>query len=112
MDRGERLHSVGETHQTGYLLNVSETGSFLHTKFELPTGAMIRLKFALPGTDRLIDLKGIAKWSTSEIAKKTLFGGYGIMFTSVSDADLEVLRDFISNEAKKIGLHNEEPKGG
>ena len=105
-------YSVGEEHQTGYLLNVSETGAFLHTKYELPPGAVIRLKFALPGTDRLIDVKGLAKWGTSEVAKKTLFGGYGIMFTSVSDADLEVLRGFISSESRKIGLHDEEPKGG
>ena len=105
-------YSVGEQHQTGYLLNVSETGAFLHTKYGLPAGAVIRLKFALPGTDRLIDVKGLAKWATSEVAKKTFFGGYGIMFTSVTDADLDALRDFIYTEAKKIGLDSEEPKGG
>ena len=103
-------YSVGESHQTGYLLNVSETGAFLHTKYELPTGAVIRLKFSLCGTDRLFDVKGVAKWSTSEVAKKTLFGGYGIMFTSVSDTDLDLLRAFISSESKKIGLNDEEPK--
>ncbi len=104
--------SVGDTKQTGYMLNISETGAFLHTKAELPTGAMLHLKFSLPGTDHLIDVKGVAKWSTSEVANKTLFGGYGIMFTSVSDADLEVIKGFVARELKKIGLHNEVPDRG
>ncbi|MDP2688675.1 MAG: response regulator [Deltaproteobacteria bacterium] len=104
--------TVGEARQTGYLLNISETGAFLHTKTDLPTGAMIRLKFSLPGFEKVIDVKGLAKWSTSEVASRTLFGGYGIMFTSVSDADLGIIRDFIAKESKKIGIDDEVSKGG
>ncbi|MFQ5736066.1 MAG: response regulator [Thermodesulfobacteriota bacterium] len=104
--------TAGETSQTGYMLNLSESGAFLHTKAKLPAGAMLRMRFSLPGVDKVIELKGIAKWSTNEVAGKALFGGYGIMFTSVSDADLDLIKAFIAREAKKIGIGNEITRGG
>ena len=93
---------LGDRARTGFLLNLSETGAFLHTKADLLTGAMLRLKFTIPGADRVIDLKCIIKWSTSEVASKTLFGGYGLMYTSVTDADQEMLKTFIANESRKL----------
>jgi len=94
--------TLGDITRTGFLLNLSETGAFLHTKADLLTGAMLRLKFTLPGADRVIDLKCIIKWSTSEVASKTLFGGYGLMYTSVTDEDQEILKTFIANESRKL----------
>ncbi|MBI2412541.1 MAG: response regulator [Deltaproteobacteria bacterium] len=93
---------LGDLARTGFLLNISESGAFLHTKAELLTGAMLRLKFSIPNAGKVIDLKCIIKWSTSEVASKTLFGGYGLMYTSVTDEDQEILRDFIANESRKL----------
>ncbi|MBI5492992.1 MAG: response regulator [Deltaproteobacteria bacterium] len=98
---------IGDLSRTGFLLNLSETGTFLHTKEDLLTGAMLRLKFTLPGGDKLIEAKGIVKWSTAEVASKTLFGGYGIMFTTVSDEDGRLLKEFIASETKRLGLQHD-----
>lgn len=98
---------LGDITRTGFLLNVSETGTFLHTKSELLTGALLKLRFSLPGSERLLDVKAIVKWSTNEVAKKTLFGGYGLMFTSISAEDQETIRSFISTEAKRLGIEEQ-----
>lgn len=98
---------LGDMTRTGFLLNISETGTFLHTKSELLTGAILRLKFSLPGSEKLLDLKALVKWSTADVAKKTLFGGYGLMFTSISTEDMEVIRAFIVSEAKRLGIEEQ-----
>jgi CheY-like chemotaxis protein len=98
---------LGELNRTGFLLNISETGAFLHTKSELLTGALLRLRFSLPGSERVLDLKVMVKWSTTDVAKKTLFGGYGLMFTSIEAEDLELIKAFIDAEAKRLGLEEQ-----
>ncbi|MBI5587638.1 MAG: response regulator [Deltaproteobacteria bacterium] len=98
---------LGDTVRTGFLLNLSDSGTFLHTKTELLVGSMVHLKFTLPGTGRLLDLKGIVKWSTNEVANKTLFGGYGIMFTSFSEEEQAFLKSFVTSEIKRLGLDTE-----
>jgi len=96
--------TLGDITRTGFLLNLSETGAFLNTKAELLTGAMVRLMFQLPGAARLLDVKATVKWSTVEVATKTLFGGYGLMFTSASDEDISLMRTFIEAEVRRLGL--------
>lgn len=99
---------LGEAVRTGFLLNLSDTGTFLHTKADLLVGSLIRLKFTLPNTGgRLLDLKGIVKWSTNDVASKTLFGGYGVMFTSFTEEEQAALKEFVSSEIKRLGLDTE-----
>lgn len=98
---------LGDITRTGFLLNISETGTFLHTKAELLTGALLRLRFTLPGSENLVDVKAIVKWSTNDVAKKTLFGGYGLMFTSISAQDQESLRGFVDAEARRLGIEEQ-----
>lgn len=98
---------LGDAVRTGFLLNLSDSGAFLHTKAELLVGSLIRLRFTLPGSKRLLDLKGIVKWSTNDVASKTLFGGYGIMFTSFVEQEQEELKGFVSSEIKRLGLDTE-----
>lgn len=99
--------SVGEIVKTGYLLNLSETGAFLNARAELLAGAVLRLRFSVPGSSRVIETRATVKWSTSDVSTKTLFGGYGVMFTSISDEDLNVLREFISGESERLGLEKD-----
>ncbi len=96
--------SVGEITRTGYLLNISETGAFIHTKAELLIGARLTLKFSLPGIDRVLEFKGVVKWSTGETSAKPLFGGAGIMFTSPTPEEQGLLRKFVDLEVKRLGL--------
>lgn len=96
--------TLGGTKRTGFLLNISETGTFLHTKVFILTGAVLELKFSLPGIDRVFDIRGAVRWSTNEVPSKTLFGGYGIMFLSATDEDRDLLKSFVESEKKKIGF--------
>jgi len=97
--------NVGEHVQTGFILNISETGVYLHTKFELLSGALVHLRFSLPGSSgKIYDVKGLVRWTTSDIAKKTLFGGGGIMFTTISPEDQEEIKAFVEKEARAQGL--------
>lgn len=99
--------TLGDMTRTGFLLNISETGVFLHTKAELLTGSLLWLRFCLPDSETVLGPKAIVKWSTADVAKKTLFGGYGLMFTSIEADELEHVKAFISAEAKKLGLEEE-----
>lgn len=96
--------TVGDVTSTGFLLNVSEGGAFLHTKTELLSGTMLNIKFSLPGIGRVFEARGRVQWSTGEAAAKTLFGGSGIMFTAIPDEDKEVLKQFVAAEVKRLGL--------
>ncbi|HBG45801.1 MAG TPA: hypothetical protein DDW94_02320 [Deltaproteobacteria bacterium] len=95
---------LGDITRTGFLLNLSDTGAFLNTKSELLTGAVVRLRFSLPGTARVLEAKATVKWSTTEVANKTLFGGYGLMFMSLSDEDTAAVKGFVEAEARRLGL--------
>lgn len=95
--------TLREATSTGFLLNISETGAFLHTKEDVLTGAHLRLKFMLPGIDHLFDVRAVVQWSTSEIAGKTLFGGFGVMFTAITDKELALLKEFVEAEIQRAG---------
>jgi len=94
----------GEMKQTGFILNISAGGTFLHTNMELLIGAMPHLKFTLPGMDKVFDLKAIVQWSTNDVAHKTLFGGYGLMFTGMTDDDRAALKTFVKAEMSKLAF--------
>lgn len=94
--------TFGGVTNTGVLINISEGGAFLHTKAELLKGSMLELRFCLPGSNKIINTRGIVRWFPYEIVSKIIFCGYGINFTSISHEDQELLNDFISGELGKI----------
>jgi CheY-like chemotaxis protein len=96
--------TIGDVTNTGFLLNISESGAFLHTKAEILSGAYMRLKFTLPGVDHLFDIKAVVRWGTAEIAKKALFGGFGVMFTAIADSETAMLKNFVLKELQRAGL--------
>ena len=95
--------SIGEITDTGYLLNLSEVGLFLHTKKNLPPGAKLHLRFTLPGSNKLLNLRGVVQWCTQTSGEKSLFGGAGIQFISFAPEDQNMIKEFVHNELKKIG---------
>lgn len=95
---------VGADKYQGTILNLSESGIFLHTPVELLTGAMLNIKFSLPGNDEAIEAKGLVRWTTGQNAAKTFFGGCGIMFTVIASQYHEALREFVSAELKRLGF--------
>lgn len=86
------------------LFNISATGVFLRTRMELLPGSVMGLKFSLPGSPRIYNIKGIVRWSTTSSVSKSLFGGAGIMFTSISGKDREEFRHFVEKENKRLNL--------
>lgn len=96
--------SVGNANHSGTLLNLSESGVFLHTPVELLTGAMLNIKFSLPGSGTAIDVKGLVRWTTGDSLAKTIFGGGGVMFTAISQENQDSLRLFVAAELKRLGL--------
>lgn len=96
--------TVGDNTRTGFLLNLSESGTFLHTKVDLLPGTLVYLRFSLPGASQVFDVKGIVRWTTGESSSKTMFGGSGVMFTTISAQDQQAIKDFVASEAQKLGL--------
>jgi uncharacterized protein (TIGR02266 family) len=96
--------TMGDAANTGFLLNISATGLFMHTTTVIIPGSSLMLKFSLPGSDRVFDLMGVVRWSTSHKASKSLLKGAGIMFTSISDKDKEALKLFVDGEIKKLAF--------
>lgn len=98
--------SVGEASYSGVVLNVSETGLFLHTDLDLLVGAFIRIKFSIPGSETLTEARGNVRWVTGDASKKTILGGAGINFTSISEADTKIIASFVEAEAARLGLES------
>jgi len=96
--------TVGDNRHTGTLMNISSTGIFLQSGAELLIGARLNLLFSLPGFNRVLNLKGVVMWATRPSVGKALFGGSGIMFTTVSEEDQKIIDDFIALEVKRLGL--------
>ncbi|MFQ5585301.1 MAG: response regulator [Thermodesulfobacteriota bacterium] len=95
--------SEGSAH-TGYLLNLSATGLFLHAKQKLQTDTIVTLKFSLPGSDCIMNVTGAVKWCTYLSGEENLFGGAGISFLDLTPKDQETLRQFVKAELEKLGL--------
>jgi uncharacterized protein (TIGR02266 family) len=96
--------TLGDATKTGYLLNISATGLFLHTSMGILPGLSLLLKFSLPGSDMVFDVRGVVRWSTSSSASKSLLGGAGVMFTSIKDEHKEELKRFVEKEIERFDL--------
>ncbi len=95
---------VGERSLAGFILNISDNGVFLHTKEELLTGTVVHLVFALPESDRVMNIQGVVRWTTSDSGDKNLFRGSGVMFTQIDPADQDRVIEFVCAQAEKFGL--------
>lgn len=92
----------GDSAFTGTILTISEGGVFLFTDVKFHMGTMLQMRFSLPGTEKILNVKGTVKWSPEEIEGKRILGGYGIMFTSLSQDDQNILKEFVSSEIIKL----------
>jgi uncharacterized protein (TIGR02266 family) len=93
---------VGDTIERGFLLNISAKGMFLHTRTELIPGLNVGLKFSLPDSTRVYEVKGVVMWSTPSSDHKSLFGGAGIMFATLSEEDRREIKRFVATASQKL----------
>ena len=96
------LYSVGETEASGFLINISVSGIFLHTPVPLKKDDVVEVLFSLHSSKEVIRLKGVVRWSTPKSAAGSLFGGSGIMFTEVSPEDKEAIKRYVEVEAIEV----------
>lgn len=90
--------------QTGFILNVTGDGLFLHSRETLQRDSLLKIKFLLPGSESLIEVVGLVQWSSSAMETSGLFQGSGILFTTISEKDQERIREFVKVERERIFL--------
>ncbi len=95
---------VGERQFGGCILNLNDNGLFLKTGEKLLSGTVVHLAFVLPGSEKVLRMHGLVRWSTFEKEKKALFPGSGVMFSDVAPEDHDLIIAFVKDKAKKFGL--------
>lgn len=93
--------TLGNVTKTGVMINLSEGGAFIHTSAMLSEGMLLDLKFSLPGSERVLCVKGTVRWFPDS-GPGSMFSGCGIMFTALSPEFHEMLRAFINTELKRL----------
>jgi two-component system, NtrC family, response regulator AtoC len=82
------------------LMNISLGGAAVSISEILDQDSPVVLHFALPGTDKPIELSGRIAWANSE-------GHHGIQFTDIASAMLTDLQRWFQHEMKKDGWRDE-----
>lgn len=93
-----------ESNRDGKLLNISTTGTYLHTDTEMLVGSKVVLRFSLPGSERVFEVKGRVTRTTADSERKSLFSGCGIKFTSIGSEETRELERYIEGELRRMGL--------
>lgn len=97
--------TVDDVKQTGFLLNLSEDGAFLHTDVTSPLGASISLRFSLPEIEKTFEIVATVQWYTTyEKTSSGFFCGYGLSFGVLSEEYLKIFRGFIDAEFRRLGI--------
>jgi len=95
------LDADGNT-QTGFILNITGNGLFLHSRASLQKESLLKMKFSLPGADNhLIEAVGIVMWSSAAFETSGLFQGSGVIFTTIAEEDQVRIREFVKKEREK-----------
>jgi CheY-like chemotaxis protein len=87
------VHAMGELPVS--VTNLSEGGISIECICRLEEGAIARLKVALPGSDKALELRGEVVWSTSD-------GRAGIRFQSLSRAVRSELESWIEMRSASL----------
>lgn len=90
--------------QTGFILNINADGLFLHSRVVLGKDSSLKMKFALPDSERLIEAVGAARWFSHDDETSGLFKGSGVVFTEISEENRELIREFVKKEKAKMSL--------
>lgn len=82
----------------GSILNISETGAYIHSVEDLQPDENIDLKFSLPGKDHTIEAEGKVVWVNSLEDKESLFNGIGVHFTKITHENKTFIASFVEGE--------------
>ncbi len=87
--------------QTGFILNITAEGLFLHSRIRLAQDSILKMRFSLPGVIKLIEAIGVVQWGTSAAETSGLFQGNGIIFIEISEGDKELIKVFVQSRVRK-----------
>jgi CheY-like chemotaxis protein len=90
---------------SGYILNLSQNGTYLATDHEVEKGAVLDLIFALPEPyNSIIQLRGRVAWLNTKQhrQKEALPTGFGVEFLSNSEETVRDLAGFIDLEPASL----------
>lgn len=88
--------------QSGFIQNIAEGGTFIHTDVRFRIGTKLELRFLLPGITKLFTLSATVEWSTYDNpGDNSLFGGYGMKFDVLTEEERGILRSFVKDEMSK-----------
>ncbi len=88
--------------QKGFILNISVTGIYIYTNEALKEGDDTRVRFSIPGTDRLIEAVGNVKWAKQLPDKRSLDNGMGIQFTRITPESREYIVSMVKMELDRV----------
>lgn len=88
--------------RTGTIINLSESGAFMHTDTRLAEGTVLDIRFSLPGAKKVLQMKGTVRWFPTEVGGQYLFCGCGIMFGAVPEETRRALAIFIEAEFDRL----------
>ncbi len=82
-------YRAGGTIAAALSLNLSRGGIAIRTSGPLPREAVVKLRFALPGSKRQLETEGVVSWSDER-------AGMGVRFTTVKPADQAAIDEFVN----------------
>jgi len=74
-----------------YTANMSVGGMFIQTDDPLPMGTRFRLRFRVPGHDKIIETFGEVRWCVPPAEAGPMHPGMGIQFDDLKASDLELV---------------------
>jgi uncharacterized protein (TIGR02266 family) len=81
-------YRIGKQITAALSLNLSRGGVAIRTAVPPPRDTVLKMKFALPGSDKEMQTEGIVCWSVPRV-------GTGIRFTEVKPADQQAINTFV-----------------
>lgn len=78
------------------LENVSIGGAFIKSQKLYPVGTEVKLRFKLPGDDKIIEAEGEVVWTYEQRGQSLAnHSGVGVRFTQILQSDRDRIKTFI-----------------
>ena len=91
-----------ERTQKGTILNISVTGIFIYTNDALKKGDDTRLRFSIPGADRVITAIGKVSWAKQLPDHRSLDNGMGVQFTRITPESRKYIVSMVKRELDRV----------
>jgi uncharacterized protein (TIGR02266 family) len=95
--------------QAATSMNISSGGIYICTPQPLPRDHEILLHFTPPGVARPMQISGIVVWSNPGTPRSPFPPGMGIKFLSLTDADAELIADYVARTRAQESLAAPQP---